>query len=698
MAIIIPWDKQEAILLVEAYFWIVNEEINRRDAVLVISNELRARAVNLGKSIDAVFRNTNGINMRFYEIQYIVTDGSSGMKNTSKLFKETVDDYFNHRDQFEILLREAKETMEEKNARTKRFIDWLRELPENMNDAIVNTLRVFNVLGRKHNVINTPLQLINDMDELNHIKERVIEKNALGIQRKKLYDFRTLFGLYERFCLSADDNTDEDGEENIKNATLVSFRKWMRDDLGLAAGSVRSYASTLNTLSTYIPSICNIDCSIYEITDIKTVQEIYTKLFSDEGFAELNSNTHNKFRRSLEKYIQFLKEAASGECLSECDSNTEEGEYEDKRQELKESAYDSVESIIKAADIYGITTEEVAAQINRTALPLRKYLRTMDYAIEIPGDIFVHADNIIDLAENKSVLDGILKKQFDRLHGYSNSNLLYESATITLSMFLNDNGIDSPDRVYGIARYLFEKKENKYVFGGDRHIWEKPADFPMTNPGVMMNYISECGGKASKEQCEDFLQKTKLTNIGINHLLAVGNSERVMFYENDEYVLIDKLFAEDFWIDELKQSVKKLLDHSAYVILREINQSWFMTLPKLANGMRWNLPLFQDLIKKYLPEYRLISANENQGLETIRAGIVAEDSVIENFADLVYARMLEDPAVKLPLRISKEDLRQKLVEYQMIKGSELIYTMPKALDDPKFAWRTEGDSVLILKQ
>lgn len=696
MATRIPWDKQEVVLLVEAYFWIVNEEIDRIDAVQVISDELRKRAVGFGLPIDAVYRNTNGIKMRFYEIQNIVTNGSSGMKNTSKLFKETVNDYFNHRHRFEILLREAKETVEEKNVRTKQFIEWLREIPENKNDTVVNMLRVFNVLGRKHNVIDEPLQLIDDTDKLKCVRERVIEKNALGIPKKKLYEFRTLFDLYESFCLEAKD-ADEDSSKEMNSMTLASFQKWMRDDLGLAAGSIRSYASTLNTLSTYMPSICNNEFSIYEVRDIKTVQEIYEKLFSDEGFAELNSKTHNKFRRSLKKYIHFLKEVECGGGYSECDTDTEDN-YDDMRQGIKENAYDSVESIIKKADIYGITTEEIASQINRTPWPLRQYLRTMEYAIEVPGDIFIHADNIIDLAENKSILDGILKKQFDRLHGYSNSYLLYEAATITLSMFLNDNGIDSPERCYGIVRYLFEKKEKKYVFGGDRHIWKKNADFPMTNPGVMMNYIRECGGKASKEQCEDFLQKTKLTNIGINHLLAVGSSERVMFYGDDEYVLIDTLFMEEDWIDEFKQSMKKLFDHSAYVILREINQSWFMTLPKLANGLRWNLPLFQDLIKKYLPEYRLITANENQGLETIRAGMVAEDSVIEDFADLVYARMLEDQTVKLPLRISKENLRQKLIEYQMIKGSELIYTMPKALDDPKFAWSTDGDSVLILKQ
>lgn len=98
-----------------------------------------------------------------------------------------------------------------------------------------------------------------------------------------------------------------------------------------------------------------------------------------------------------------------------------------------------------------------------------------------------------------------------------------------------------------------------------------------------------------------------------------------------------------------------------------------------------------------MSEYRLITANENQGLETIRAGIVPEDSVIGNFADLVYARLIEDSALNMPVRLEKENLRQKLIEYKMIQGNELIYTLPKALDGAKYAWTDDGESVLILQ-
>jgi hypothetical protein len=72
---------------------IKNGTISRKLAVQLISEELRKRATLLKMEIDAVFRNTNGINMRLYEIQYIASNGKTGMKNTSKLFIETVKQY-----------------------------------------------------------------------------------------------------------------------------------------------------------------------------------------------------------------------------------------------------------------------------------------------------------------------------------------------------------------------------------------------------------------------------------------------------------------------------------------------------------------------------------------------------------------------------------------------------------------------------
>lgn len=61
MAIRISWDKYEAAILLYACINVLNKEISRNDAVKMVSDKLRARALKNGIEIDDKFRNTNGI-------------------------------------------------------------------------------------------------------------------------------------------------------------------------------------------------------------------------------------------------------------------------------------------------------------------------------------------------------------------------------------------------------------------------------------------------------------------------------------------------------------------------------------------------------------------------------------------------------------------------------------------------------------
>ena len=220
----------------------------------------------------------------------------------------------------------------------------------------------------------------------------------------------------------------------------------------------------------------------------------------------------------------------------------------------------------------------------------------------------------------------------------------------------------------------------------------------MTNTGVLMGFIRKNGGRTGKRQCMDYLQMLKLPSKNINGLLSMSSNRNLLFYGDDEYIMTEQVIRVEMWLENFRHEVNKLFLYSLYVIPREIEQGWFELLPGLTGGLSWNLLLFQDLIKKHLPEYRLITANEDQGLDTIRAGIVPEQSTIEDFANLVYAKLLEDTCIKLPVRMNTEDFRKKLIEYKMIQGNELIYAMPKALHDSKYAWADDGKSVLILQK
>lgn len=63
MAIRIPWDKYEAIILLEAWLQ-VKAGVPKLQMVNLVSYQLRTNALNQGIEIDDIFRNTNGISFQ----------------------------------------------------------------------------------------------------------------------------------------------------------------------------------------------------------------------------------------------------------------------------------------------------------------------------------------------------------------------------------------------------------------------------------------------------------------------------------------------------------------------------------------------------------------------------------------------------------------------------------------------------------
>lgn len=684
MAVRIPWSQSEAVLLVDAYFVIENGTISRKLAVQLISEELRKRATLLKMEIDAVFRNTNGINMRFYEIQYIVSNGETGMKNTSKLFIETVKQHSDSIADFQSEYQVALVEIYGNNASAfKQWIDHSRYC--SAAKVIEYSLRILDTFGNAEGFIKESFCNITDLTMIENLGQTICNNVAFKKYKSQGYDQELLFASYTDYL---NEKQDEEGSELVagtitdKGTKAKNFSKWLIDVMKLSTATARGYSSAINTATPYAQEFCGLTGSIYDVDDVEALESLLSRMMDDDRFIEINYQSHNRFRGAFDRYLQYSKSQDPNQVLDNYETKDSDG------------SFDQIEDFVREADVDGITASALSSKTGKSIWLVNKYLRAQPYAIEIPGNVYVHADNVIDLLENKTKIQKIIENQFGKFCGYTNDEVLMDAAVISLGMFLNDNCIDIPAKIYGIARYLFGKD---YYFAGDKHIWKTEPKYSETNVGVLLGFISSNGGRASKTQCSEYLQKVKLASGNINGLLSMTTNKDVFFYGNEEYVLAENIIENDSWVSLVKKQVDRLFKSSPYVIPREINDNWFELLPPLYGGLNWNLALLQDLIKKYMPDYRLITANENQGLETIRAGIVPEDSVIGNFADLVYARLIEDSTLTMPVRLQKENLRQMLIEYKMIQGNELIYTLPKALDGAKYAWNDDGESVLILQ-
>lgn len=184
------WNEFEVALLIDTYFLIKQKKIDKNSAIKGLSNNLRKMAINRGIIIDDIFRNENGINMRLYEIEGILSDGKYGLKNTSHLFRKMIWIYNNDKVTFNSILNNAKEQI-----RLNKMVDFDKVNTNEISIPIINNhstissyysintdligdepIENFNFSVRTYNClkkgnINTLLDLLNsDFNYLSNIK------------------------------------------------------------------------------------------------------------------------------------------------------------------------------------------------------------------------------------------------------------------------------------------------------------------------------------------------------------------------------------------------------------------------------------------------------------------------------------------------------------------------------------------------
>ena len=100
MAIRIPWNEQETLLLFDVYEKIQKNPDKKSALTTALSINLRRMAVDRNVSIDETFRNYTGISMRLSEIDKILHPDNKGLSKTSELFRSSADLYAKHRRTF----------------------------------------------------------------------------------------------------------------------------------------------------------------------------------------------------------------------------------------------------------------------------------------------------------------------------------------------------------------------------------------------------------------------------------------------------------------------------------------------------------------------------------------------------------------------------------------------------------------------
>lgn len=100
-----PWDKYEAVILLDALLQIKNGA-SKKDVIKRVSTELRQKAVNQGFDIDEIFRNENGISMQMSIMTSLMEGKKSGLHGASRVFIDIVKLYKENPQSFNEIVKE----------------------------------------------------------------------------------------------------------------------------------------------------------------------------------------------------------------------------------------------------------------------------------------------------------------------------------------------------------------------------------------------------------------------------------------------------------------------------------------------------------------------------------------------------------------------------------------------------------------
>lgn len=269
-----------------------------------------------------------------------------------------------------------------------------------------------------------------------------------------------------------------------------------------------------------------------------------------------------------------------------------------------------------------------------------------------------------------------------------------------MQMFLNDNDIDDSRTVFEIAEHLFGKvgyHGKKYAFQTKSHISRKTAAVS-TILDVMKNYAREQGGVFVEDDLVDYLQKVGIKTGNLRGQMQVYDKPIFLFYDVHTYMTAESMGIDKAWLQEVSRVLNALFTEAGdHIVLRQIPTLWLLQLPTLPQNRPWTPLMVQSVLMHYSQQLNgahTIASVSGQTGDTLQAMLVSGDSGIQTFADAVSVKMADEG--KFKLQLTTEELRQMLVQWEMIGSFELTNTLPKALaNDPRFAWSADERNVIV---
>ena len=342
MALRIPWDIEEAVLMLDMLLKSLDGKLTRKEAIRQVSEKLRRRAVNRGITIDDIFRNENGITFQMSALEVAYTGIKTKLKQPTKLFVETVNLYRNHRELYEEILKEAENVVEPKSVQDE-FCSYLSmQMPTfQLSDAYLMLLDIESFcLERK--ILQNKLFETTDLDTIKRVVQTVDSNRVFRFTYKQnLKKMSTVIHTYYTFLKSykpdgekkevkpiiqdeipsspdADSMKQKDepvgrqvisvpATERTKLTDLEErqkFNDWMLRS-GMSKATIASYMSSFGQCVKSVANYKLCETSLWNVSNAEDASHIYDQLFGISEFYEYNKQQHNRFSAAFRKFIEY---------------------------------------------------------------------------------------------------------------------------------------------------------------------------------------------------------------------------------------------------------------------------------------------------------------------------------------------------------------------------------------------------------
>lgn len=399
----IGWDKYEIALLIDACEKVTLGKNDRQQTVSFLSVALRRRAMSAGFIIDELFRNENGIALQMSKMDYVLTEGQTGLPGASKMFYEIAALKKEKLSEFTDILDEAKKQIVNANKTEvekirEDFMDWIDKQSRTMYsvNSIISVLEDSSNYALKHKLLNesfwescTPDEFKNKYFILSKNKIFRITKNRLAFMLDKVYvyfyDYLQNKENQARENLSTPDKIYEVDGKPTQSKDFELYEK-IRDTLKMLSEQQTRGVSVLQ---------------IYEIIGggLSEIKEILDQV----EWAKADGKVYH--------YIDLSKNITQ--------SNIEETQYEFKKNpypldEIVEKrnpvAYKQIYKTLKELSIQypdGVPFKEITDKVSFGINGTKNILNRVSWAKHINGMLYLFVnsddDNILNLNEKSTV-------------------------------------------------------------------------------------------------------------------------------------------------------------------------------------------------------------------------------------------------------------------------------------------------------